>query len=49
MPVALNVADSAAKRISAPSVRHMPPPYAGPLTAAMIGCGMRRIGGIRRE
>ena len=23
----------------------MPPPYAGPLIAAMIGCGMRRIAG----
>ena len=26
-------------------MRHIPPPYAGPLMAAMIGCGIARIAG----
>ena len=26
-------------------MRHIPPPYAGPLIAAMIGCGIWRIAG----
>ena len=49
MPVALNVADSDAIRISAASVRHIPPPYAGPFTAQITGCGIRRIVRISRE
>ena len=49
MPVALNSADAAATRISAASVRHMPPPYAAPFTAQMIGWRMRRIVRMRRE
>ena len=49
MPVLLKVADSPAKRRSAPSDRHIPPPYAGPLTAAMTGWGIRRRWGTSRE
>ena len=42
IPVALNTADSDAMRRSQPSDRHMPPPNATPLTAAMTGCGIER-------
>ena len=42
IPVALNTADSDAMRRSHPRVRHMPPPNATPLIAAMTGCGMDR-------
>ncbi len=49
IPVLLNTADSAAMRRSAASEIHMPPPYAGPLMAAMMGCGICRIVGIRSE
>ena len=49
MPVALNTADSDAMRRSAPRLRHMPPPKATPLIAAMIGCGMWRMIGISCE
>ena len=44
-----NTADSAAMRRSAPSDRHIPPPYAGPFTAAITGCGSSRSFGIKRE
>ena len=44
MPAEQNTAGLAASWMSAPSVRHIPPPYAGPLIAAMIGCGMRHRG-----
>ena len=47
-PVALNSAERPAMRTSAPSARHIPPPYAGPLTAAMIGCGTLRSAGVIR-
>ena len=49
MPVALKAASGDAKRSSAPSVRHMPPPYAGPFTAAITGWGRWRISGMSRE
>ncbi len=47
MPAPRNVADWPASRMSAPKHRHMPPPWAGPLIAAMIGWGMLRMVGMR--
>ena len=49
IPALRNVADSEASRMSAPSGRHIPPPYAGPLIAAMIGCGIARIAGTTSD
>ena len=49
MPVALKRLPAAAKRSSAARLRHIPPPYASPLTAAMIGWGSERISGVSRE
>ena len=47
MNAAENFADSAARRTSEPRTSANPPPAAGPLTAAMTGCGSERRCGIR--
>ena len=49
MPALQNTAEVAAMRMSHPSVRHMPPPYAGPLTAAMSGWAMARMAGTTSD
>ncbi len=47
MNAALNLAERAARRMSEPSTRANPPPAAGPLTAAITGCGSERRCGMR--
>ena len=49
IPVALNTALVDAIRRSVAHARHMPPPYAGPLIAAITGWGIRRRVRISRE
>ena len=49
MPAARNRADSAAIRMSAPRLRHMPPPIAGPFTAAITGWGIDRRASTRSD
>jgi hypothetical protein len=45
IPAFAKYAASLAKRMSAPSVMHMPPPIAAPLIAAITGCGSIRSAG----
>ena len=47
IPAARKYADSPAIRMSAPNVRHSPPPIAAPFTAQITGCGIRCMAGTR--